>query len=158
LLEDKTSRLIKKQEIDMANEGFLGRTKIGGEKAATDDHPAIIHALPLDESVTGPLPVGTLMERVKVDENSYAYKPYVPAPTAEWATNYTVAEEDVIALSGALPCGVVNEPCDPTGTSAETSAKCVVHGCVKTRLLKVGAGPADADAIEKLRQSGIFAV
>jgi hypothetical protein len=141
----------------MANEGFLGKTTLSGEKVATDDHPAIIHALPLDVSVTAALPVGTLMARVKV-EDDYKYKPYVPAPTAEWAINYTVAEDDVIALSGALPCAVVNEPCDPTGTSAETSAKCVVHGCVKTRLLKVGGAPADADAIEKLRQCGIFAV
>ena len=31
----------------MANEGMLGKTKISGEKAATDDHPVIIHALPL---------------------------------------------------------------------------------------------------------------
>ena len=141
----------------MANEGMLGKTKISGEKAATDDHPVIIHALPLDASVTAPLPVGLLMARVKASD-SYVYKPYVPAPTAKWAVNYTVAEEDVLALAGALPCGVVNEPCDPTGTSAETSAKCVVHGCVKTRLLKVGAGPADDDAIEMLRLAGIFAV
>jgi hypothetical protein len=138
----------------MANEGVLGKTKISGEKAATDDHPAIIHALPLDESVTEPLPVGTLMARVKADAD-YKYKPYAPAPEAVWDTDYTVAEEDIISLPGALPCAVVNEPCDP---SVETSAKCVVHGCVKTRLLEVGGASADADAIEKLRQSGIFAV
>jgi hypothetical protein len=141
----------------MANEGFLGKTKLSGEKAVTDDHPAIIHALPLDASVTAPLPVGTLMARVKVS-GDYKYKPYVPAPTAKWGTTYTVAEDDVVILPGALPCAVVNEPCDPTGESAETSAKCVVHGCVKTRVLKVGGVAADADAIEKLRESGIFAV
>ena len=141
----------------MANEGFLGKTKISGEKAATDDHPVIIHALPLDASVTAPLAAGVIMARVKAGD-AYVYKPYVPAPTAKWAVNYTVAEEDVVALPGALPCAVVNEPCDPTGESGETSAKCVVHGCVKTRLLKVGAAPADAEAIEKLRQSGIYAV
>ncbi|MDR2603970.1 MAG: hypothetical protein LBC55_01265 [Desulfovibrio sp.] len=138
----------------MANEGFLGKTSISGEKAATDDHPAIIHALPLDASVTAPLPAGTLMARVKAGAG-YAYKPYVPVPAAKWAINYTVAEDEVIALTGALPCAVVNEPCDPT---VEGSAKCVVHGCVKARLLKVGAVAADADAVEKLRQSGIFAV
>jgi hypothetical protein len=142
----------------MANEGFLGKTAISGEKAATDDHPAIIHALPLDESVTDPLPVGLLMERVETSPGVYAYKPYVPGAGALWAENYVVTEGDTVTLSGALPCGVVNEPCDPTGTSAEKSAKCVVHGCVKTRLLKVGAGPAVEDAIEKLRQSGLFAV
>jgi hypothetical protein len=141
----------------MANEGFLGRTKISGEKAATDDHPAIIHALPLDASVTAPLPVGTLMARVKAG-GDYKYKPYVAAPTAKWDTNYTVAEDDVISLPGALPCAVVNEPCDPTGESAETSAKCVVHGTVKTRLLQVGGVAADAGAVEMLRQCGIFAV
>ena len=145
----------------MANEGFLGRTKISGEKAATDDHPVIIHALPLDASVTEPLPVGLLMARVKItvgQDVSYVYKPYAPTAGALWDEDYEVAEGDTVTLVGALPCGVVNEPCDPTGTSAETSVKCVVHGCVKTRLLKVGADPADAEAIEKLRQVGIFAV
>jgi hypothetical protein len=141
----------------MANEGFLGKTKLSGEKAATDDHPVIIHALPLDESVTEPLPVGLLMARVTV-AGGYAYKPYAPTPGALWDVTVEVAEGDALTLPGGLPCAVVNEPCDPTGTSAETSAKCVVHGCVKTRLLKVGEGPADAEAIEKLRQSGIFAV
>ena len=141
----------------MANEGFLGKTKISGEKAATDDHPAIIHALPLDASVTAPLEAGTVMARVSVGD-SYAYKPYAATPGAVWDEDYTVAEEDVVTLAGALPCAVVNEPCDPTGDSGETSAKCVVHGCVKTRLLKVGGDPADAVAIEKLMQSGIFAV
>jgi hypothetical protein len=119
----------------MANEGFLGKTKITGEKAATDDHPVIIHALPLDDSVTGPLAPGLLMERT----DSNTYQPYDPA-------------------GGAKPCAVVNEPCDPTGDNPETSAKCIVHGCVKTRLLQVGSDPADADALAALMDCGIFAV
>jgi hypothetical protein len=130
----------------MANEGFLGKTTISGERAATDDHPVILHALPLDASVTDPLPVGTLMCRVEITDGEneptvldYAYKPYA-------------ADDDV------LPCAVVDKPCDPTGTSAETSAICVVHGCVKTRLLKVEAAAVDSITIGKLMQSGIFAV
>jgi hypothetical protein len=130
----------------MANEGFLGKTTISGEKAATDDHPAVIHALPLDASVTAPLPVGTIMRRVEVTDGQqtptvlgYTYQPYATADTV-------------------LPCAVVNEPCDPTGGFGETSAKCVIHGTVKARLLKVGAAPAGEVAIGKLAQSGIFAV
>lgn len=127
----------------MANEGFLGRTKISGEKAATDDHPAIIHALPLADSVSAPLETGTLMGRVEIKEEGlvvdYAFAPWSDA-------------------DAELPCAVVNEPCDPTGSSAEQSAKCLVHGCVKTHLLKVGNSAASPVAIEKLKQSGIFAV
>ncbi|MDR2055662.1 MAG: hypothetical protein LBQ10_07330 [Desulfovibrio sp.] len=130
----------------MANEGFLGKTKLGGERAATDDHPAIIHALPLDASVNAPLPVGTLMRRVEITDSEetptvldYAYKPYA-------------------AADAELPCAVVDKPCDPTGDSAETSAICVVHGTVKTRVLLVGTAAAGPVVIEKLRQSGIFAV
>jgi hypothetical protein len=130
----------------MANEGFLGKTKISGERAATDDHPVILHALPLDASVTTPLAVGTLLRRVEITDGQaqptvldYAYKPYAAADTV-------------------LPCAVVDKPCDPTGDSAETSAICVVHGTVKTRLLTVGDVAANSVVIEKLRQSGIFAV
>jgi hypothetical protein len=130
----------------MANEGFLGKTTISGERAATDDHPAIIQALVLDASVTAPLPVGTLLRRVEITDGEeapavldYAYKPY--------------AAEDAV-----LPCAVVDKPCDPTGESAETSAICLVHGTVKARVLKVGSAAASVPVIEKLRESGIFAV
>jgi hypothetical protein len=130
----------------MANEGFLGKTKISGERAATDDHPAIIQALVLDLSVSAPLPVGTLLRRVEITDEEetptvldYAYKPY--------------AETDTV-----LPCAVVDKPCDPTGESAETSAICLVHGTVKARVLKVGGTAASVLVMEKLRQSGIFAV
>lgn len=115
----------------MANEGFLGRTKISGEKAATDDHPVIIHALPLDESVADALAPGLLMERTATN----TYKPFDPD-------------------GGGAPCAVVNEPCDP---AVETSVKCIVHGCAKTRLLTAGADPADAAAIAALMDCGIFA-
>jgi hypothetical protein len=130
----------------MANEGFLGKTKISGERAATDDHPAIIHALPLDASVAAPLAVGTLLRRVTnshgtetVVFDNYTYKPYAAADTV-------------------LPAAVVDVPCDPTGASAETSAICVVHGTVKARLLKVGSAAAGEEVIGKLAEAGIFAV
>ena len=34
------------------NEGHLGKYSFGGERAATDNHPAVIHYLPLAEGVT----------------------------------------------------------------------------------------------------------
>lgn len=48
------------------NEGHLGKFSFGGERAATDNHPAIIHYLPLAEDVTVPLAVGTLLKAVDV--------------------------------------------------------------------------------------------
>lgn len=48
------------------NEGHLGKFSFGGERAATDNHPAIIHHLPLAEDVTASLAVGTLLKAVDV--------------------------------------------------------------------------------------------
>lgn len=48
------------------NEGHLGTFSFGGERAATDNHPAIIHHLPLSEDVTASLAVGTLLKAVDV--------------------------------------------------------------------------------------------
>lgn len=123
----------------MANEGFLGRHEIKGERASTDDHPLILHALPLADGLTGILEPGTLMKRVEVKEGDklvgYEYAP--------------LADSDPEA-----PCAVVDVPCE---TEHEQSAKCIVHGCAKTRLLKIGTRPAGAVAIEQLRMTGIFA-
>lgn len=116
------------------NEGFLGRTKIGGETASTDDHPALIHALTLATDVTAPLKPGEILKRVE-ENGGYAYKPWLPADTE-------------------APRAVVEWPCDP---AVETSVKAVVHGCVKTRLLTAGGVAADAAAIEKLFDTGIYA-
>ena len=38
----------------MANEGFLGKHTIGGERAATSDHQVVLHYLPLSESAKAP--------------------------------------------------------------------------------------------------------
>ena len=48
------------------NEGHLGKYSFGGERAATDNHPAVIHYLPLAEGVAAPLAVGTLLKAVDV--------------------------------------------------------------------------------------------
>ena len=123
----------------MANEGFLGKHEIKGERASTDDHPLILHALPLADGVTGILQPGTLMKRVEIKDGEtlvgYAYAPLAAADTE-------------------APCAVVDVPCE---TEHEQSAKCIVHGCAKTRLLKIGTEPAGEIAIEKLRMAGIFA-
>lgn len=119
----------------MANEGFLGRTKISGERAATDDHPVIIHALTLVDDVTALLKPGEILKRIEVD-GKYTYKPWQPGDSE-------------------APRAVVDLPCDP---AVETSVKAVVHGCVKIRLLTAGGVAADAGAIEKLFDTGIYAV
>lgn len=48
------------------NEGHLGTFSFGGERAATDNHPAVIQYLPLAESVKAPIAVGTLLRAVNV--------------------------------------------------------------------------------------------
>ena len=48
------------------NEGFLGKYTFGGERAATDDHPTVIHYLPLAASVSEKLDVGLLLKAVDV--------------------------------------------------------------------------------------------
>lgn len=118
----------------MANEGMLGKFTLTGEKAATDNHPVIIHVLPLAKGVTEQLTPGTILKRVKEDD-SYVYGIWVSGDSES-------------------PKAVVNEPCDP---SVEASAKAVIHGCVKTQLL-VENGGADATAFVKLSDTGIFAV
>lgn len=128
------------------NEGYLGKFSFEGERAATDDHPVILHALPLDSSVTAKLDVGTLLKRVEVKEDStvvdVAYSPFLSTDAAT-----------------IFPCAVVDKPCDPTGTHGEKSVIAVTHGTVKTRLLKTGDGKAPTSLqLARLMSQGIFAV
>lgn len=121
------------------NEGHLGKFSFGGERAATDNHPAVIHYLPLADSVTSALAVGTLLKKVPT-EDSVAYAPYLSTDTD-------------------APCAVVDLPCDPTGEHGERSAACVVHGTVKTRLLKTGDDKAPTTIqLARLAERGVFAV
>ena len=49
------------------NEGFLGKHTLSGERAATGDHPVVLHHLPLSASAKAAvIPVGTVMKRVDV--------------------------------------------------------------------------------------------
>lgn len=131
------------------NEGYLGKFSFGGERAATDDHPVVIHYLPLAASVTAPLAVGTLLKAVDVTDGEgdsakvadVAYAPFLSTDAA------------------AVPCAVVDLPCDPTGDKGEKSAACVVHGTVKTRILKTGDDKTPNGAqLAKLAERGVFAV
>lgn len=127
----------------MANEGFLGKHSLGGERAATSDHQVVVHYLPLSESAkAAAIPVGTVMKRVEEGENAAVWEPLLSSDGAD-----------------VMPAAVVDSPCDPTGESAETSALCVVHGGVKARLLVTGDGKALTDLqIALLMERGIFAV
>lgn len=126
------------------NEGYLGKFSFGGERAATDDHPVVMHALPLAASVTAALDVGTLLKRVDVAGSEPADVAYAPFLSTD---------------AEAFPCAVVDKPCDPTGDHGETSAIAVVHGTVKTRLLKTGDNKAPTGAqLAKLAERGVFAV
>ena len=126
----------------MANEGFLGSFTLKGERAATDDHPVILHHLPLSEECrTAVIPVGTVMKRVENDDDTAAWEPFLSTDDA------------------ASPVAVVDNICDPAKESAETSALCVVHGVVKARLLKTGDGkPLTDSQIAQLGEHGIWCV
>ena len=126
----------------MANEGFLGKHVLKGERAATDDHPVILHHLPLSEECrTAVIPVGTVMKRVENDDDTAAWEPLLSTD------------------EGIEPVAVVDNICDPTGESAETSALCVVHVVVKARLLKTGDDKPLTDIqIAILGEHGVFAV
>ena len=131
----------------MAAEGKLGGYKISGERAGTDEHPLIRKYLPIDTTVvTAVLEPGVLLKEVEVkgtgDQSAVVIEhAYVP-----WAETDTVS-----------PCAVVDDRFDP---ESETSAICIVHGCVKPRVLKVGATGSTAPgilALTKLMHNGIFA-
>ena len=188
------------------NEGHLGKYSFGGERAATDNHPAVIHYLPLAEGVTDPLAVGTLLKAVDVygatattgEDNTgvtaaFAAKAgkavgaYAFAYDSAWklggqgvtlseygisltgdaangdTVTVTLTVEDVtyepVLSTDAEACAVVDLPCDPTGEKAETSAAAVVHGTVKTRVLKTGDGKAPTGGqLAMLARHGVFAV
>lgn len=122
------------------NEGFLGKHILTGERAATDDHPVVLHHLPL--SATGraaPLAPGTVMKRTAA-EDVVGYEPFLSTDAAT-----------------VIPVAVVDTPCDPTGADGEKSALCIVHGCAKVRLLKTGDGQALTDEqLARLAEHGIF--
>ncbi len=131
------------------NEGYLGKHVLSGERAATGDHPVVLHHLPLSEKAkTAAIPVGTVMKRVDVmgDDD-------------ESDTVVGAAWEPLLSTDAAtvLPVAVVDTPCAPTGENGESSALCVVHGGVKHRVLKTGDGKALTDVqIAQLVEHGLF--
>lgn len=112
----------------MANEGYLGTHTLSGERAATGDHPVVLHHLPLSESAkTAAIPAGTVMKRVDVTETTGEGDTAVTTVSAAWEPLLSTDASTV------LPVAVVDTPCDPTGEDGESSALCVVHGGVKYR-------------------------
>ena len=97
----------------MANEGYLGKHTLSGERAATGDHPAVLHHLPLSASAKAAvIPVGTVMKRVDVTETTGEGESAVTKVVgAAW--------EPLLSTDAAtvLPVAVVDTPCDPTGRS-----------------------------------------
>lgn len=132
------------------NEGFLGRHTLSGERAATGEHPVILHHLPLsDKARAAAIPVGTVLKRVDVmgDEDE--------SDTVVGAAWEPLLSTDEAAV---MPVAVVDTPCDPTGENGEMSALCVVHGCVKSRLLKTGDNKALTEVrLAQLAECGVYA-
>lgn len=133
----------------MANEGFMGKHVLNGERAATGDHPVVLHHLPLsDTAKTAVIPVGSVMKRVDVMEGEGDSAKVVGAAWEPFLSTDAVT---------VLPVAVVDTPCEPTGETGETSALCVVHGGVKYRVLKTGDGKALTDIqTAQLMEHGIY--
>ena len=135
------------------NEGYLGKHTLSGERAATGDHPAVLHHLPLSASTKAAvIPVGTVMKRVDVTETTGEGE-------SGGAKVVGAAWEPLLSTDAAtvLPVAVVDTPCDPTGENGESSALCVVHGGVKNRVLKTGDGKALTDIqTAQLVEHGIY--
>ena len=130
------------------NEGHLGKFSFGGERAATDNHPVVIHYLPLAESVSAALAVGTLLKKEEVKGSGEESESVVDIAYAPFLSTDTDA-----------PCAVVDLPCDPAGEHGEKSAACVVHGTVKGRLLKTGDNKSPTTMqLAALAERGVFAV
>lgn len=195
------------------NEGFLGKFSFGGERAATDDHPTVLHYLPLTASATAKLDVGVLLKAMdihaasvavggentdvtatSVTAETFAAKvgnkvgTYVFAYDTAWklsgqavtiadygvsltgspasgdTVTVTLIVEDVayaacLSTDAAEPCAVVDLPCDPTRDKGEKSVAAVVHGTVKTRVLKTGDNKAPTGGqLAVLARHGVFAV
>ena len=123
----------------MSVEGMLGKHVLNGERAATDDHPAVLHHLPLSETAREKeIPIGTVMKRVAGAEGKVAYEPYL-----------STDEESV------KPVAEVDDACD----AGDTSALCLMHGGVKLRMLKPGDGKELSDLqIALLNEQGIYPV
>lgn len=134
------------------NEGFLGKHVLSGERAATGDHPVVLHHLPLSESAkSAAIPVGTVMKRVDVTETS---------GDGEGATTVTgAAWEPLLSTDAAtvIPVAVADTPCDPAGENGESAVLCVVHGGVKARVLRTGDGKELTDVqMARLAEHGIY--
>lgn len=123
----------------MSVEGMLGKHVLNGERAATDDHPAVLHHLPLSETAkANDIPIGTVMKRVAGDEDKVGYESYLST------------DEEAIK-----PVAVVDDACE----AGAGSALCLVHGSVKLRMLKTGDGKELTDLqIALLNEQGIYPV
>lgn len=132
----------------MPAEGMLGGYKISGDRVGTDEHPLVRKHLPIDVAVvTGVLEPGVLLKEVEVKGSGDQSTVVIEHTYVPWA------ETDAVS-----PCAVVDDRFDP---EHDASADCIVHGCVRTRMLKVGATGTTAPsvlALTKLSHNGIFAV
>lgn len=135
----------------MAVEGFLGKHTLSGERAATNDHPAVLHHLPLSAAAKAKdIAIGTVMKRVSLATTE---------GEGDSATTTVVgaAWEPFLSTDAAtaLPVAVVDDVCD----AGSHSALCLVHGGVKLRLLRTGDGKELTDIqIALLSENGIYAV
>ena len=134
------------------NEGKLGSFSFSGEALATGDHPAVIDFLPIADSVTTKLDVGVLLKKVDITETTGESGSQTTTTVDICFAPITSTDADTV-----YPVAVINKPFDPTGTTGDTHAQCVVHGTVKSRLLKLSNGTAPTVMVlARMKERGIY--
>lgn len=134
----------------MPLEGKIGSFNFSHETIVTDDHPAVLRSLMMDETVTASVPAGTILkvvtaEQVKGEDGT---EQQASEDTDKGAT-YTVCTES------DTPAAVLVEDFDP---NEKAYAACLVHGTVKADLITVNKQKPTLAMFDKLQAMGIFAV
>lgn len=119
----------------MALEGKLNSFIVSGETIYTNDHPAVVSALVMDSSVLSKVLAGTVLKSMASGEDG---------------AKYAVCEE------ADTPAAVLVEDYDPE--DGKQSVMCLVHGTVKTALLKINGQKPKLAMLDKLQSIGIFSV
>lgn len=136
----------------MPLEGKIGSYKFSHETIVTDDHPAVLRSLMMDETVTASVPAGTILKTVTAEpakgEDETGGQTEQQASEDKGAAYTACTESDT-------PAAVLVEDFNP---SEKAYATCLVHGTVKADLITVNKQKPTLAMFDKLQAMGIFAV
>lgn len=119
----------------MPLEGKLNSFRLSHETVVASDHPAVLRALVMDDTVVLKITAGTILKSVTGEEDG---------------AKYAVCEE------ADTPSAVLTEDYDPG--EGKKYADCLLHGAVKKEFLKTNGQKPKLAMLDKLQAAGIFAV